>query len=97
MLGGNGDDLLDGGLGNDSLTGGNGVDRFLLAANSGTDTITDFEDGKDLLKLDSGLTFSQISITTSNSATFIRLRETGEILATLNGVNANQITLADFS
>ncbi len=97
LLGGNGDDLLDGGLGNDSLTGGNGVDRFLLAANSGTDTITDFEDGKDLLKLDSGLTFSQISITTSNSATFIRLRETGEILATLNGVNANQITLADFS
>jgi large repetitive protein len=97
LFGNRGDDLLDGGLGNDSLTGGNGSDRFLLAANSGTDTITDFEDGKDLLKLDNGLTFSQLSITTSNSATLIRLTATGEILATLNGVNANQISIADFS
>ncbi|MEG4280503.1 SBBP repeat-containing protein [Microcoleus sp. MON1_C1] len=97
LLGGNGDDLLDGGLGNNSLTGGKGVDRFLLAANSGIDTITDFEDGKDLLRLDSGLTFSQLSLVTSSSAILIRLTATGEILATLNGVSANQISIADFS
>jgi subtilisin family serine protease len=97
LFGNRGDDLLDGGLGNDSLTGGNGIDRFLLAANFGADTITDFEDGKDLLRLDSGLTFSQLSITASSSATFIRLTATNQILATLNGVSANQITIADFS
>ncbi|MEG3987649.1 SBBP repeat-containing protein [Microcoleus sp. S28C3] len=97
LLGGNGDDLLDGGLGNDSLTGGNGSDRFLLAANSGADTITDFEDGKDLLILDTGIAFSQLSITQNSSANLIRLTATGEILATLNGVSANQISIADFS
>ncbi len=97
LLGGNGDDLLDGGLGDDTLIGGNGSDRFLLATNSGADTITDFEDGKDWLSLNNGLTFPQLSITQENSATFIRLSATGEILASLNGVSASLIDAADFS
>jgi Ca2+-binding RTX toxin-like protein len=97
LFGNRGDDLLNGGLGNDSLTGGNGIDRFLLSTNSGIDTIADFEDGKDLLRLETGLTFSQLSIVTNNSTTLIRLSATGEILATLNGVTANQISIADFS
>ncbi|TAF00208.1 MAG: hypothetical protein EAZ78_20740 [Oscillatoriales cyanobacterium] len=69
LLGGKGDDLLTGGLGNDSLTGGAGNDKFLLSTNSGTDTITDFEVGKDLLVLGNGLAFSQLSITQENSST----------------------------
>jgi Ca2+-binding RTX toxin-like protein len=97
LFGNRGDDLLNGGLGNDSLTGGNGVNKFLLSTNSGTDTISDFEDGKDLLVLGSGLTFAQFSITQENSSTFIRLSATAEILASLNGVNANQISIVDFS
>ncbi|MEG4500105.1 SBBP repeat-containing protein [Microcoleus sp. F10-C6] len=95
LLGGNGDDLLDGGLGNDSLTGGDGNDRFLLSSNSGIDIILDFEDGKDLLSLGNNLTFSQLSITQENSATFIRLSTTGEILASLNGVSSSLINVAD--
>ena len=55
LLGGKGDDLLIGGLGSDILTGGNGNDKFLLSTNSGTDTITDFEVGKDLLILGNGI------------------------------------------
>ena len=97
LLGGKGDDVLFGGLGSDSLTGGNGNDNFLLSTNSGIDTITDFEDGKDLLVLSGGLTFSQLSITPENSATFIRFSATGEILASLNGVSASMINAADFS
>ncbi|MEG4078668.1 SBBP repeat-containing protein [Microcoleus sp. Pol8_D6] len=97
LLGGNGDDLLNGGLGSDSLTGGEGNDRFLLSSNSGIDIILDFEDGKDLLSLGNNLSFSQLSLTQENSATFIRLSATGEILAALNGVTANQISIADFS
>jgi Ca2+-binding RTX toxin-like protein len=97
LLGGKGDDALFGGLGSDTLTGGNGIDNFLLSTNSGIDTITDFEDGKDLLVLGGGLTFSQLSITQENSATFIRFSATGEILASLNGVSASMINAADFS
>ncbi|MEG4280502.1 S8 family serine peptidase [Microcoleus sp. MON1_C1] len=96
LFGNRGDDLLDGGLGNDSLTGGNGVDRFLLATNSGADTITDFEVGKDLLILGKGLTFSQLSITQENTSILIRFSATGEILAALNGVTASAIGATNF-
>jgi hypothetical protein len=96
LLGGKGDDLLDGGLGNDSLTGGNGVDKFLLSANSGTDTITDFEIGKDLFVLGNGLTFSQLAVVQENSQTFIRVIQTGENLAILNGIPANSIGSVNF-
>jgi Domain of unknown function (DUF4347)/FG-GAP-like repeat/RTX calcium-binding nonapeptide repeat (4 copies)/Calx-beta domain len=97
LLGGQGNDFLSGDLGDDTLVGDVGNDRFLLSTNSGIDTIADFEDGIDLIALDSGLTFSQLSITDSNSLTLIRLSATNEILATLNGVTANQISIVDFS
>ncbi|MCU0546293.1 MAG: DUF4347 domain-containing protein [Oscillatoriaceae cyanobacterium Prado104] len=97
LLGGKGDDLLTGGLGSDTLTGGNGNDKFLLATNAGTDTITDFEVGKDLLVLGNNLTFAQLSITQENSATFIRLSATDEILASLNGVSASSIDAVNFN
>jgi Ca2+-binding RTX toxin-like protein len=97
LLGNQGNDFLSGDLGDDSLVGDVGNDRFLLSTNSGIDTIFDFEDGIDLIALDSGLTFSQLSITDSNSLTLIRLSATNEILATLNGVTANQISIVDFS
>ena len=54
--GGAGDDLLFGAVGADTLTGGAGDDQFLLVAGNGSDLVTDFEDGQDLLVLD-GLTF----------------------------------------
>jgi VCBS repeat-containing protein len=40
--GGNGNDILLGGAGDDVLTGGNGSDVFVITADSGRDTITDF-------------------------------------------------------
>ncbi|NJS11979.1 MAG: hypothetical protein HC789_17185 [Microcoleus sp. CSU_2_2] len=97
LLAGKGNDLLTGGLGTDTLTGGNGNDKFLLATNAGTDTITDFEVGKDLLVLGNNLTFAQLSITQENSATFIRLSATGAILASLNGVAASAIDATNFN
>ncbi|MEG4144760.1 S8 family serine peptidase [Microcoleus sp. Pol12B5] len=97
LLGGNGSDFLSGENGDDSLIGGNGSDRFLISANSGSDIIFDFEPGIDFLALADNLTFSQLSIVPSNSATLITLTATGEILTAINGVTANQITIADFS
>jgi len=96
IIGGDGDDFLFGEDGDDTLIGGNGSDSFLLSPNSGIDIILDFEDGKDLLSLGTNLTFSQLSVTQENSATFIRLSATGEILASLNGVSSTLINVADF-
>ncbi|MEG4073762.1 FG-GAP-like repeat-containing protein, partial [Microcoleus sp. Pol14C2] len=96
LYGGKGDDLLTGGLGIDSLIGGMGVDKFLLSTNSGTDTITDFEVGKDLLVLGNGLSFSQLAIAQDSGATLIRLAQTGEILVSLSGVSASNISAVNF-
>ncbi|MEG4170392.1 MULTISPECIES: DUF4347 domain-containing protein [unclassified Microcoleus] len=96
LYGGKGDDLLNGGLGMDTLTGGMGLDKFLLSTNSGTDTITDFEVGQDLLVLGNGLSFSQLAIAQDSGATLIRFAQTGEILASLGGVSANSISAANF-
>ncbi|MEG3860542.1 calcium-binding protein [Microcoleus sp. herbarium12] len=97
LIGDLGDDFLFGEDGDDSLIGGNGSDRFLLSANSGIDTILDFEDGKDLLTLASGITFSQLAIAQSDGATLIRLAATGEIFASLTGVSSSLIGIADFA
>ena len=49
--GGEGDDWLSGGTGTDTLTGGAGADTFVYFAGHGSDTITDFTDGEDVIDL----------------------------------------------
>ncbi|MGL5063731.1 MAG: DUF4347 domain-containing protein [Microcoleus sp.] len=96
LYGGKSDDLLNGGLGSDTLIGGMGLDKFLLSANSGTDTIADFEMGKDLFVLSNGLTFSQLAVVQENSQTFIRVIQTGETLAILNGIPVTNFGSVNF-
>jgi predicted extracellular nuclease len=100
LSGGNGNDLLDGGQGNDTLTGGRGSDRFVLAVGTGTDKITDFTDCQDRIGLSGGLSFEQLKIAQgigANSAdTLISVTSNDEVLAILTGVNAINITAADF-
>ena len=50
LIGGSGADTLIGGKGNDSLTGGKGADMFVYSA--GNDTITDYTEKEDLIRLD---------------------------------------------
>ena len=54
LLGGDGDDTLQPGAGNDSLRGGAGADRIVLEQGMGSDTVYDFEFGRDALDV-SGL------------------------------------------
>ena len=54
LQGGMANDLLDGGDDNDLLQGGAGYDTFVFATGYGSDTITDFEDGIDVIDI-SGL------------------------------------------
>ncbi|RMD93706.1 MAG: hypothetical protein D6811_04395, partial [Alphaproteobacteria bacterium] len=49
--GGDGADRLDGGVGADSMTGGPGADIFVAIPDGSALTVTDFEDGVDLLDL----------------------------------------------
>ncbi|ERT07040.1 hemolysin-type calcium-binding repeat family protein [Lyngbya aestuarii BL J] len=95
LTGGNGNDLLLGAEGNDTLTGEAGSDRFVLASGMGEDLITDFTDGEDIIVLDGGLTFDQLTLTQNNGSTLIQLNS--ELLATLDGVNIGLITANDFT
>ena len=66
LYGGEGDDLLHGGMGDDTLTGGAGADTFLFTANTGNDTITDFDfrhDVIDLRLLPEEISFADLTIT----------------------------------
>ena len=92
LNGGRGKDLLDGGLGNDVLTGGRGKDIFVLATGEGADTITDFNNGNNLIGLSAGLTFAELSFA-GNS---ILVDDTKEILASVTGVNTATLTASDF-
>ncbi|XZO03379.1 MAG: Ig-like domain-containing protein [Microcoleus sp.] len=96
LTGGKGDDLLDGGMANDSLIGGSGNDIFVLKAGQGFDIIADFTLGQDLMGLTGGLSFGQLELTQNTQGTIIKNILTGEQLGVMAGVNANQITSANF-
>ncbi len=96
LLGSDGADFLCGDLGEDSLTGGGGSDRFFLSSGRGSDTILDFEDGIDSLVLSDGLSFEQLAITPGANAALIAIATTGELLASLEGIEASAIAINDF-
>ncbi|MEM9156590.1 MAG: calcium-binding protein, partial [Cyanobacteria bacterium P01_F01_bin.33] len=89
---GAGDDLIMGVTGRDNLTGGRGSDVFIYGNGDGTDTITDFEVGTDLIGLVEGeLVFEDLTLTQLGSSTQIRVTDSGENLAILNGVDASTL------
>ncbi|MGB3533715.1 MAG: tandem-95 repeat protein [Microcoleaceae cyanobacterium] len=102
IFGDAGDDTIMGVTGNDTLTGddfsgGNGSDLFIFGNGDGTDTITDFEVGTDLIGLvEDELTFEDIEIITIDGDAAISVMETGETLAILNGVDADELTADAF-
>jgi hypothetical protein len=100
LFGEAGNDWLIGGRGHDTLVGGSDRDIFVLKSRHGTDIITDFEDGVDLLGLGGNITFDQLTVTqgigTEGNATLIHLSNTDQLLAVLTGVLMNTITSNDF-
>ncbi|WP_411892842.1 calcium-binding protein [Yoonia sp. SDW83-1] len=70
--GGLGDDTLIGGRGDDLLTGGTGADVFVFVGDDGADTITDFENGIDMLDFSStNLTFADLSISAGSGGSAV--------------------------
>jgi len=96
LSGGKGSDYLNGGLGNDNLVGGADNDVFVLGAGLGVDTISDFTYFQDTIQLINGLTFAQLSISPGTNGTLIRVASSGEVLASLTGVDPNLIGSEDF-
>ena len=54
LFGEDGNDTLSGGAGSDTLTGGAGKDVFVYGSGDGKDTITDYAENQDKLKITSG-------------------------------------------
>ena len=94
LWGNSGDDLLDGGAGADILVGGAGRDTFVLRRRDGSDLIRDFQIGKDVLDLRGNLSFEQLTIAQDGTKTLISVGS--NVFATLKGVQADQITAAQF-
>lgn len=90
-------DILDGGAGNDSLTGGEGRDIFMISNPEGFDFIVDFQKGIDLVQLPQGVTFSNLTISTTNAGLVVITNTlTNQPLAVFNGIQASDLTAADF-
>ena len=105
LIASKGDNILDGGTGADTITTGSGSDTIVLRVGDGgstlaaADTITDFTDGTDVLGLDDGLQYTDLTIaqgTGSNSNDTI-ISAGSEYLAILTGISASSLTEADFT
>jgi len=95
-----GNNTIYGGAGQNTITGGSGRDLFVLAF-GGSNTINQFNLGKDLLGLSGGLSFGQLAIAKKSkngeSFTEVSIAGTSNVLAILKGVKASSLTSAAFS
>ena len=99
LFGDNGDDYLYGDSGNDVLNGGAGSDWFTIAPDAGTDTIADFTDGEDRLRLDVSLGFGDLNIVNNDAGTATLIQDANDdtkVFAILDNVMAEDITINDF-
>lgn len=73
LLGGTANDTLTGGAGNDVLTGGPGRDEFQFNSNTATgqDTITDFQNGTDIIRIDGAVGYNDLSVRQDGGDTVI--------------------------
>lgn len=94
MNGGKGDDVIFSGAGKDRSTGGSGKDTFIVARNSGFDTIQDFRVGQDHIGLADDLTFQDLSFSRWGRGTLVKAGN--EKVAWLDGVNPNQLSASSF-
>ncbi len=101
LAGGWGNDALDGGEGDDFMYGGGGANRFLFTANSGDDTIGDFNvwrDVIDLRLLPEAISYRDLTFTDKENGFGVTI--THEALngsIELMGVRASQLSASNFA
>ena len=104
LSGNGGDDQIDGGTGADTITTG-GTDTIILRAGdggstlAGADIITDFPDGTDILGMDDGLQYADLTIAqgTGDNANNTIISAGSEYLAILEDIDVTDLTEADFT
>ena len=92
-------DMLYGGSGDDHLTGGTGADTFVFESGHGTDTVSDFTDGEDMIDLSAltGITaFSDLSIAADGTTAVIDLTSEGGGTIRLENVDVSDLDADDF-
>lgn len=97
LTGGRGDDFLEANDGNDTLIGGVGADTFFLQRKTGLTTIQDFQDGVDLLSLDTGIGARTLVFQPQGADTLIL--SGGQTLALLKNISPAQLSVgpSDFA
>jgi len=93
ITGSSSDDQIFGGTGRNIETGGEGADLFVLNR-YGTAILRDFQSGLDKIGLSKPLSFGKLDILDKRKNTLIK--DGDQVLAVLNGINAKQISAADF-
>lgn len=94
LSGGDGIDRLFGRRGNDELTGGDGGDRFIFNLGDGFDTITDFDQGADRIRIGTGAdVFADLTITQVGDDALIAF---GNVRILALDENADDFTTSDF-
>lgn len=95
VSGGAGNDLIVNNLATARVYGGSQSDTFVLAEGGNAGTIMDYADGNDHFGLTTGLSFDHLTFYEAGGETFIA--ETGgAVLATLNGLHADELDGGDF-
>jgi Ca2+-binding RTX toxin-like protein len=94
LAGNPGNDVIAGGSGDDDLTGGSSADMFVFGRDSGSDRITDFENGLDQIRIDSGAkTLADLDIKKSGADTVV---EFANVSITFNDTRMGELSGGDF-
>lgn len=95
LFGGKGDDVLHGGSGDNHLRGGKGDDMFVFdQSDRGTNVISDFVDGQDMLVMQGINGFTEIEVLDTDAGSIVSWGGNSEVL--LQGVAAELIDVSDF-
>jgi hypothetical protein len=95
LYGCEGNDTLNGEEGDNFLVGGAGNDWFIIGKPNSSNIIANFTKGEDFIGL-SGLSFNQLDFVQENANTLIKVKGTGQQIASLLNVNASLVGADSF-
>jgi Ca2+-binding RTX toxin-like protein len=96
LYGGDGDDIIIGGRGTDIISTGAGADLLIFQSGWDYDIVTDFELGVDTVRMVSGYSAGDITLTDFAGDTLLTLDPTGDQILFQNIASADMQGFADF-